>query len=264
VNGAQLVRRWAALGCALTATALPACALDHRSLRPGESADAGRDARPDREQPPSGGGVHVLDGAAVDYSEAGKSHEAGPPKEQDAGPCVHHNDQGVLDCGETLLKNADFNRSIAEWKAAAGAQLKWVNVDAQDQKSSGALAVRNAEQGDYDGTVGVAAAQCLPAETHKTYDYAASMFIRRGQAFGEGQILVFFYGSEDCSGLVSSAYAVTQVESTEKWMRASGSLNIPEGVRSMGVRLQVEKPFRSEILEVLFDAVRVNVARLPM
>jgi len=100
----------------------------------------------------------------------------------------------------------------------------------------------------------------LPATPSRKYDYSASIYIKKSQVFGEGQILVVFFYEAACKGIVQSAWAVTQIESTDKWLRGNGSLAVPSGVQSMSVRLHVEKPFRSGALEVLFDAVRVTEA----
>lgn len=241
------------------ALSLQACTLDHRSLS-GRSDSTESDAQTDSTSPPSRFNVHIVDSGPIDYSKDAAMHDSGATPPPDPGPCVHTDLQGVPDCDRTLVTNADFNRDVVGWRPENGALLRWVAFDTQESKTSGAVAVKNAQAGDLDGTVGVAAGQCLPVIEQKTYSFEASMFIKRGQSYGQGQILVFFYEQPGCDGLVKSAYAVTGVQSTDRWLRASGSnLTALAGIKSMGVRLHVEKPFRSDTLEVLFDAVRVQM-----
>jgi hypothetical protein len=243
----------------LGALSIEACALDHRRLARRTDATE-TDAETDSSSPPARTNVHLIDSGAIDYSSDGATHDSAPPKPSGNGPCVHVDAQGMPDCDRTLVSNADFNKDIGGWAPENGAELRWVEFDSQGAKGSGALAVKNAQHGDVDGTVGVAGSQCIPVAENTTYAYEASIFIKRGQAYGQGQILVFFYTEPGCQGLVQSAYAVTGVQSTETWLHAVGiNLKVPATVQSMGVRLHVEKPFRTDTLEVLFDAVRVTL-----
>jgi len=202
--------------------------------------------------------VYLADSSTVDYVRDSGVHEAGPPPVVDAGPCQHQDALGHPDCADTLVSNADFNRDITGWAAQAGAVVRWVDFDSQNAKSSGSIAVKNAQQGDFDGTVGVDAAQCIPAIAGRTYNYVTSMYMQKGQPYGQGQLVVFFYDQVSCQGLVDDAYALTDVEGTGKWTTGGGALIIPAAVQSMSVHLHVEKPFREGALEVLFDAVRVT------
>ena len=239
------------------ALSVQACTVDGRKLS-GRKDNSESDGRADASTP--GHGVRIIDSGQIDYTREAAAPDSGPPPPVDTGPCPHVDLQGLPDCDKTLATNADFNRDTSGWKAENGGLLRWIDLDTQGAKNSGALAVKNAQRGDVDGKVGVAASQCLPVTEGKTYAYSASMFIKRGQAYGQGQILAFFYTEDGCEGLVQSAYAVTGVESTEKWMLATGiNLTVPATVKSMGVRLQVEKPFRSDTLEVVFDAVRITM-----
>ena len=243
--------------CALSAQA---CTLDERKLsRRADSAET--DGQADSSYGGQGTNVHTLDSGPIDYSSHDAAeHDSGKPGPVHEGPCAHVDELGKPDCDKTLVSNADFNKDIVGWNPEAGGELRWVDFDAQEAKTSGSIAVLNAQHGDVDGTVGVAASQCLPAVMAKeTYAFAANVYIKRGQSYGQGQILVFLYQESGCKGLIQGAYAVTGVQSTERWLNATGtSVTIPEGVKSMGVRLHVEKPFRSDTLEVLYDAVRVT------
>jgi hypothetical protein len=248
----------ATMGSLLCIAFTEACTLDHRAL--GEALDGGGDAQQEAGSGgQSGTGVHMIDSGMIDYTlDSAVVVEAGITP-HDAGPCMHMDQLGNADCSLTLTSNSDFNRNSQGWAPENGALVRWVDFDVQSSKGSGALAVKNATQGDVDGTVGVSAAQCLEAGPGKTYELGTSVYIKKGQPFGEGQILVFFFDQPSCGGVAESqAYALSQVEATGKWSYMSGGVTIPAEVKSFSMRLQVEKPFRSDALEVLFDAVRVT------
>jgi hypothetical protein len=231
--------------------AAPACTLDSRFLH-GSLADAGFDSAGD-----AAFAHHADSGSTADENDAETPSDGGRKPVLDAGHCFHVDQFGDFDCSDTLTENSDYDRTIVGWKSMAGAELRWVDLDVQGSKDSGALAIKNAEQGDHDGTIGASAEQCLPAVAGKTYEYAASMYIQKGQTFGEAQIIVAFYEGANCDG-IESVWSVSQIESTNKWLRGEGTLTVLPAARSMGVRLNVEKPYRSGTLEALFDAVRVT------
>jgi hypothetical protein len=238
-----------------------ACSLDSRVLQ--QSAQT-TDAQAESGAPSSiGPTFHFVDSGEVDYRDAGEvpssiSSSSSMPPALDAGPCVHTDVQGKPDCSQTIAVNADFNTNISGWDAAQGAVLRWVNFDSEVPKGSGSLGVKNGLLGDLDGTITVAAAQCMDADPQSIYQYESSMFIRKGQPYGMGIIIVYFYAEAGCQGLVSSATTVAGTDATEEWMLAVGDLTTPANLKSMSVRLNVQKAYRVDPLEVLFDAVRVT------
>jgi hypothetical protein len=251
-------RSLALAGCALTVSA---CALDERFLKP---------------TPPDGGVITDATGGpffkdtgnvAYDASNEPTSTDTGapPPPPTNVG-CMHFRD-GAADCNRTLVQNADFNSDVKGWDASGGAVLRWVEFDVQGAKGSGSLGVKTAQVGDFDGPVEGAATQCIPATAGMIYDYAASVYVKRGQVDGgQAQIEVWFYDKADCAGLVHTpAYSLGIFYATNRWMDLVGATSLlpPEGVSSMAVRLVVQKPFRSDPFEVLFDAVRVTSRKAP-
>jgi hypothetical protein len=237
-----------------------ACTLDSRYLaqQSADTSDAQAESGPPADMGPP---VRFVDSGQVDYSEAGRPPpmpSSSMPQEMDAGPCMHTDTHGLPDCSQTLIVNADFNRTIDGWDAAQGAVLRWVNLDSQQAKASGSLAVKNGLLGDLDGTIAVAATQCLDADPQSIYTYASNMFIQKGQPYGLGIIIVYFYTQAGCQGLVSSATTVAGTDATGVWMLAAGDLTTPANVKSQSVRLNVQKAYRVDPIEILFDAVRVT------
>lgn len=244
--------------CGIGVLGTAACTLDSRALQQKSEA---LDAQAESGSPTSTGrGVHFIDSGQVDYRDAGESPPmpSSMPPALDAGPCMHTDTMGNLDCSDTLAVNADFNRDVSGWDAAQGAVVRWVNLDSQMAKASGSMGVKNSLVGDLDGTLTVAAVQCMDAVPQSIYQYASDMFIRKGQSYGLGVIIVYFYTQPDCQGLVSSATTVAGTDATETWMLAVGNLTTPANVQSMSVRLNVQKAYRDDPVEVLFDAVRVT------
>jgi hypothetical protein len=237
-----------------------ACTLDSRYLQQ-QSADTS-DAQAESGPPVDVPHVHLVDSGQVDYREAGKppSMPSSMPPEVDAGPCMHTDTHGLPDCSNTLAVNADFNRNISGWDADQLAVLRWVDLDSQQAKGSGSLAVKNGLLGDLDGVIKVDAMQCMDADPQSVYTYASNMFIRKGQPYALGIIMVYLYTQAGCQGTVSSANTVAGTDATEVWMLAAGALTTPENAKSMSVHLTVQKAYRDDPVEVLFDAVRVTKA----
>ncbi len=256
-----VVRRFGRVAtlCGVGVLGTAACTLDSRYLQQ-QSADV-TDAQAESGSPTSSGPhVHFVDSGQLDYEDAGAPPPmpSSMPVEVDAGPCVHTDIKGLPDCSDTLAVNADFNRTISGWDSAQGGVIRWVDFDSQMAKSSGSLAVKNGLLGDLDGTISVAAVQCLDADGESLYQYGANMFIRKGQPYGLGIIIVYFYTQPGCQGSVSSATTVAGTDATNEWMLAVGNLTTPENTKSMSVRLNVQKAYRVDPMEILFDAVRVT------
>jgi hypothetical protein len=211
----------------------------------------------------SSGVKNVSDSGDVDYGQfldSGIKHDI----DASAGPCVHTNLDGKPDCDDTLSLNSDFNRSIQGWTGTANATVRWVQLDVQGAGQSGSIAVKNVEEGDYDGVSEAAATQCLSATPGVTYTYEAWTFIEHGQPFGNAQLEVWFYDQPDCAPLVTDngAYALNSLDVTDHWNLLRGSLKVPATVHSMSVRLVATKPYRNRPIEVLFDSVRVQKLNL--
>jgi hypothetical protein len=209
---------------------------------------------------PDSGGIGIKKSGPVNYVE-----DAGRPAAHDAAPpppevCLHIVD-GAPDCDRTLATNADFNTDITGWAASGFAELRWVEKDSQNASGSGSIAVKNGTTANLDGLGEVAATQCFPVVPQRTYDYQASVYIKRGQVdYGQAQLGVWFYERAKCQGLVQAggAYAVGSVQATNSWLPIVGSLAPVPSSLSMSVRLIVQKPYQSDPLEVLFDAVRIT------
>jgi len=248
----------------VAAVCASACTLDARSLKPAHEDGGSLPVLGDA----TGGGPYFKDSAAVTYTrDAGNgpvdTGASSPPPPSNVG-CVHFVD-ATADCDRTLTQNSDFNGDDDGWASSGGAVLRWVPFDVQGSSKSGALGVKTAQVGDFDGPVESAATQCIPVVPDTIYDYAAGVYIKRGQVDGgQAQIEVWFYDKPNCDGLVHTpAYSLQTFYATNRWetLVSATSLKPEETIHSQAVRLVVQKPFRSDPFEVLFDAVRVTARK---
>lgn len=249
---------------AVAVVSTSACTLDVRSLKAAPE-DGGK--LPNLGDATSGG-PYFKDSAAVTYTkDAGRgpadTGPSSPPPPSNVG-CVHFVD-ATADCDRTLTVNSDFNSDDKGWESSGGAVLRWVPFDVQGSSKSGALGVKTAQVGDFDGPVESAATQCIPVAAGTIYDYAADVYIKRGQVDGgQAQIEVWFFDKANCDGLVHTpAYSLQTFYATNRWetLVSATSLKPEETIHSQAVRLVVQKPFRSDPFEVLFDAVRITARK---
>lgn len=237
--------------------ALAGCSVDQRTLWVTRSAPSA----PDAGFPLDAGTAlaHFQDSPDIVYDASGGGTGGAPAGGVDAGHPETHCAR-ALDgtCVPTLATNATFDADASGWDTSGLGVVHWVTVDANGDKGSGSLGVKNSTVGDVDGLEDVAATQCIPVTPKTKYDYASSVYINKGQPFGSAGIGVWFYDEPGCKGPVDGAYTVSTMQLTGTWVPASGSLAPLEGVKSMSVRLTATKAFRDGPFEVLFDDVRIT------
>jgi len=255
-----LTSSWFEFLAVTAALTMSGCSGDVRPLHLSVTLDAAAPALGGSPDGSAAGITIARDSGKVDYSsflDSGRGEDAGLA---DQGPCVHTDLDGTKDCTNTLSSNSDFNQSLAGWSATSNAAVRWVPLDVQGASGSGSMAVKNVEQGDFDGETEAAATQCLTATPGSRYSYEAWTFIKHGQPFGNAQLDVWLFDQPNCAAAVSNngAYALNSLDATDHWNLLRGGLTIPPTVHSMSVRLVSRKPYRNDSVEVLFDAVRVQ------
>lgn len=255
------MRRCAVVLGTAAAVSTSGCTLDVRNLAARESDAAfvvGGDAT-------SGSPIHIRDSGKLGYSieDAGPPDSSivyKPPPPTNQG-CMHFVN-GDADCANTVAFNADFNSDIKGWSSNNDAIIRWVNFDSQNAKGSGSLGVKVSTVGDFDGPVEAAATQCVSVDSDLTYQFQAEVYIKRDQVDGgQAFIEVWLFDGDGCQGLVHlPSYTLGTFFTTNKWSDLVAQTNIKpsQGVKSMSVRLGVQKPFRSNPFEALFDAIRIT------
>jgi hypothetical protein len=173
--------------------------------------------------------------------------------------CPDLDENGVEDCSETLVSNADFSRGIELWRAEPDILIREEHADASENVLPASLRVESIRAFDSDALATAGASQCVLASGEGEYAFFAHVFLPEGQESGSAGISALFFDSEDCSGVASGAFMSKLVTDTEQWLSVGGTSEAPPTALSVSVRLLTVKPFRQPKLEALFDDVLVRV-----
>jgi hypothetical protein len=172
--------------------------------------------------------------------------------------CVDLDGNGVGDCKETLLQNADFKSDVENWLVGASPQITWSELNPALDVPSGSAAVSFvSEASDEDGVIGAAAAQCLRVEGDAKLELAGNAFIGPDQGEGLATISAWSFETDDCSGARLDAFDLAHSQ-TGLWLTLRGEPTLPPATRSLLVRLGVTKAVRAATFQVLFDNVLVR------
>jgi hypothetical protein len=278
--------------------------VDHGGLR----TDAGIDANDggltaDTNTGANDGGAKV-DGAGADaggpapIADAGMPPKpnidggtAGPPDAADAalevlpppeGVCPDLDENGTLDCEETVIENAGFSRNATpdpgasdagatdgggaggdDWAPEESTTLSFAE-DRKGRPDSAALAVQNAVVASAPGSSLAGARHCLPVNgaagtTAAAVSFGGLLFIPPGQT-GSGQagMNLQFFSTDNCRGPLMAAVSTPLVGKVGSWSPVLARTAAPPGSRSMALRLVVLKPFAGAPLQAYFDDLLVK------
>lgn len=189
---------------------------------------------------------------------SGNAGEGGSGTDWGAGGCGDLDHNQVQDCDETLVENARFDSSDADWHADTLMAQAWDSRNARPGHASGSVAIVNASVAEAEGSVVGGSGQCLPAEGDLKYLVAARAFVPGGQGQGTASVAVWFYGADGCADYLLSSLGPPAVSATDTWVELSGVVKAPPATRSMRVALMASKPFKQTRLQVLFDDVLVR------
>jgi hypothetical protein len=177
-----------------------------------------------------------------------------PPGVEAQPGCPDLDANGVLDCVETILGNAGFDRDTDGWEAEPDVRGGWEANDARERGDSGSALVRFELVLDSDARGFGGLYQCLAAEVGGRYQMAAQVWIPAEQGEGSSGVQVLFMPEPNCGGIpLGSSIAATSA--VEEWHSVNAAFEIPVGVVSLKVRLGSVKPFRDESFAVLIDNV---------
>ncbi|HEY0467733.1 MAG TPA: hypothetical protein VGC79_26210 [Polyangiaceae bacterium] len=248
-----------------------ACSIDARTLtlgvgNGGLSNDAGSGGR----RPSFAGGA----GATIAGAHSGGSNAGGDLGQTEQGGaaddggapavlngCVDLDQNGTPDCTETLLENSTFDTDVSHWAAESDATLAWDAVDLRGLQNSGSALVGSSKVFDAPGNSLVAADQCVAVQPDTVLSVFADARLEDNTIVGKASISLWFFSEPDCPGdQASDFYQTPEAFDTGSTLILSGAKAVPEGMRSVRVRLGVTKPFRATTFSVRFDNVLV-VAR---
>jgi hypothetical protein len=174
-----------------------------------------------------------------------------------APSCPDLDQNGRLDCQESLLANPDFDTGAEPWQAEAAAVRAWERPpDGKGEAASGSLLVTN--QSPSTITTQGGAYQCIPALGGKSYLLISQLFIPPGQGQGSGGVNIQFFPSTNCTpsgGSPNIGVFMSQlIVAADSWRLVDNVFSTPTAAKSMLVRLVVTKS-GPPLYRVRFDNV---------
>ena len=178
--------------------------------------------------------------------------------------CADLDGNGIADCRETIVVNADFKQDTSGWTAEMDASLSWVNDSAAGDSPSGSALV--ASTGVIDANASGAAlrdaSQCVPITSKQLVTAYANAFVEAGQdSQGVAEIDVFFFDAEDCGGTFTGSFSTPQPTdgAVGSWITLRAGAVSSDTAKSALVKLAISKPFRAAAFRARFDNVLVKV-----
>jgi hypothetical protein len=247
---------------------LSACPVDDRALSENEASSGSADLAVGSSAGAAanvtgGAGGSNPAGAAGGLTDGGNAGEAGEPNS--GGPalvngCADLDNDGVSDCTETLLDNAEFDKNVTLWTAEPDASLSWDARDLLGGAGSGSALVTSFTVSDSVGDSFVAAEQCVSVRAGAILTVSASAYIDASAVTGRAAISLWFFQSDACAGdTAAEVYKTPEQFASSKLITLQGTALVPELVQSVRVRLGVIKPFKADPFAVHFDNVLLRV-----
>lgn len=185
---------------------------------------------------------------------AGGSAGAGEPPR-----CPDLDDNGVLDCDESIVMNASFDKDVKSWLNDVEMELEWEDRDATGQGASGALGATSSYQDDREGGRLLGARQCVPIVGGNTYEFAAQVYVPEDAGKTYAGLEMQVWDGPSCSGNpLDKKQSETLVPAGPDWGLAALTYLTPTSGKSVNVRLLWIKPYRQDPVTVLFDNVLVH------
>jgi|GEM_PF-6876997 len=206
----------------------------------------------------SGGGSDARMGGTAAGGRGGSAAGAGGVPAPSSEGCPDLDGNGIADCLESLIPNADFAAGIGGWTSEAGITQSFSSSDGKGDLRSGSLVLTNSIQSTMaTGLTMAGATHCLPNATASSYDVylqvavgpASDGVVQAGITFG-------FHDAADCSGTPSGMAPTTLLDQTlPGWRLVQEIIHPGQGTHSLLVRLVVVKPFEEASAGASFDNV---------
>jgi hypothetical protein len=202
------------------------------------------------------------EGGSDDAGDA--ASDAGPQVIPTVGGCADLDMNGVGDCKETLVTNADFKTDVASWVADTDTTVTWSPQNAAGDLPSGSALVASTGVIDAQaiGAALRAAGQCIPVSGKQLVTAYANAFVDSGQdAQGHAEVDVFFYDTAGCTGTLTSSFSTPQPldASAGVWLTLRAGAVSADTTKSALVKIAISKPFRAASFQAHFDDVLVKV-----
>ena len=209
---------------------------------------------------PGNGGASPATGGQGGQSSgtAGAGGAASPTSDG----CPDLDGNGIRDCVESLVPNADFASGIAGWTPETGITQSFSSSDGKGDPHSGSLAITNPIQSQMaSGLTMAGSSLCLPNTTASAYDVYLQVSVGpASDGVAQGGITFNFYPTADCSGDPSGMAPTTLLDQTiSGWRLVQEIIRPGQGTHSLSMRLVVVKPFDELSAQVGFDNLLVRV-----
>jgi len=168
--------------------------------------------------------------------------------------CPDLDGNGVLDCDETLVENASFQKDAKGWSKETGSDLAWEDKDGWDHDDSGSLGVTNQVVEAMEGNSLMGVRQCFPVSGGAVYTFAVQISIPDYAGETKAGMQINLFDSADCAGTVLDHPTTNWVKGSS-WNVAQITYLSPPAAKSAMLRLVAMKPFRQTPVAVLFDNV---------
>lgn len=225
----------------------------------GRAADAGDE--PDASGPGTSGGAT---GSGNGGGSGGAGGAGGSSGSGGAAPfftCPDLDGNRRPDCEESLVMNSGFNHDGSGWKPLWGGQAAFDPRDASGLTASGSLAVANlAGPAAEPGRTWAGSGQCVAVTGATTYEFYAQSFTLGGpEADGSATAVgVQLFESPDCGESPGTAYLGPVTPRIAAWTLLRATAPAPSTVKSIQVRLLVQKSASQPAVTALFDNVLVK------
>jgi hypothetical protein len=168
--------------------------------------------------------------------------------------CPDLDGNGVLDCDETLVKNASFDEDATGWSLETGSELAWEDKDGWDHDDSGSLGVTNQVVETIEGNALTGARQCFPVSGGTVYTFAVQISMPDYAGDTKAGMQLNLFDNAACAGNLLDHPTTNWVKGSA-WNVAQITYLTPPKAKSAMLRLVAMKPFRQTPVAVLFDNV---------
>jgi hypothetical protein len=197
----------------------------------------------------SNGGSTTLAGAGSGGTQGGTGGVS--------GRCPDLDDNGVLDCDETLIHNASFDVDTTGWSAETNVSLEWISTDAEGRTDSGSLGLSDTFEMMQDGSLMVGAHQCQPVNEASVYRFITQISVPGDAPDTRAGFQILLYDGPECTGMTLDTQTSVLTQGSG-WQLADLTYQTPTTAKSVGLRLVSVKPFGDPPVTVLFDNVLMH------
>ena len=267
--------RWVLLASFVSSAPDLACSLDSRQLELASDEGGGSGS-------PSGlaGSLGVASAGHGSAGRAGATAAAGRGGADDNGGsaggvdesppivdgCVDLDQNGVGDCEETLVKNADFEADVSDWTAE---QDTLIELDTHDAwgvggtPGSALVSSIGVLDPNSENAVLRAASQCVAVGGMQLVTVYANAFVESGQSdpTGRAQVVVFFFDGDNCTGAFTNSFTTPQPLNTDgidTWLTLKAGSVTGLSTQSILVKLGLSRAYSAESFRARFDNVLVR------